>query len=396
MNDVLTAALRRAADHQHRFEARFAAHLDALADPASGPLEPPPHGRFPARALALVRELSLRGGKRLRVALLHEAAALATDRPVPGLDAAAISIELLHTHGLIHDDLIDDAPYAGAARPPTTPTARSSPTGPTPPSPSPSWPGTWPPSWPSGPCSPATCPRPRPGHGHRRHRRRGRRGQRPTPRPGTRLPPAPDTEFLHTVTEYKSTRYSILAPLRLGLLAAGADPAPHDAELRAYATALGIANQIHDDWLDLFGDPAALGKPLGTDIRAGRRSYLVRALLAATADDAPARATLHAVLGVPHPDEDALAELRGLARARGLDRTLHDEAARHAHRAATWPPPGSGTGARTPSPSSPTSRPGPSPATTEARRARPDRPVWPPATSRTSSRRSESESGVRT
>ncbi|MFJ4681198.1 polyprenyl synthetase family protein [Kitasatospora sp. NPDC088783] len=336
MNDVLTAALRRAADHQHRFEARFAAHLDALADPAAGPLEPPPHGRFPARALALVRELSLRGGKRLRVALLHEAAALATDRPVPGLDAAAIGIELLHTHGLIHDDLIDDAPVRRGG-PSTYHAYRQE---------FPDRPdtalaltvlagdlaaflavrallsGDLPPERALAMATVVTDAAAAAVNGQLLDLERD-------------FHPAPETGFLHTVTEYKSTRYSILAPLRLGLLAAGADPAPRDADLRAYATALGIANQIHDDWLDLFGDPAALGKPLGTDIRAGRRSYLVRALLAATADDAPARATLHAVLGVPHPDEDALAELRDLARARGLDRTLHDEAARHARRAAT-------------------------------------------------------------
>lgn len=49
--------------------------------------------------------MSVRGGKRLRVVFLH--AALVTDDPAPGLDEAAISVELLQTHGLIHDDIID-------------------------------------------------------------------------------------------------------------------------------------------------------------------------------------------------------------------------------------------------------------------------------------------------
>ncbi|MGW4809907.1 polyprenyl synthetase family protein [Kitasatospora sp. NPDC004272] len=337
MNDVLSAALHRAADHQRRFETRFAAYFDALADPATGAPQPPPHGRFPARALDLVRELSLRGGKRLRVALLHEAAALVTDRPVPGLDQAAISIELLHTHGLIHDDVIDDAPvrrggpstyYAYRDEFPDRPdtalalavlagdlaaflAVRVLLTGDLPP---------------DRALAMAAVPIEAGAdavNGQLLDLERD-------------FHPEPDTAFLHAVTEYKSTRYSVLAPLRLGLLAAGADPAPHDAELRAYATAVGIANQIHDDWLDLFGDPAVLGKPLGTDLRAGRRSYLVRALLAAA--DETGRRTLRTALG--NPDPDALAPVRDLARTHGLDRTLHAEALRHAHRAAalatTW------------------------------------------------------------
>ncbi|QKW18465.1 polyprenyl synthetase family protein [Kitasatospora sp. NA04385] len=336
MNDALTAALHRAADHQRRFETRFAAYFDTLADPA-GPLEPPPHGRFPARALDLVRELSLRGGKRLRVALLHEAAALVTDRPVPGLDEAAISIELLHTHGLIHDDLIDDAPVRRGG--PSTYYAYRD-------------------EFPDRPDTALALAVLAGDLAAFLAVRVLLTGDLPADRAlamaavpadagaaavnGQLLDlerdfhPAPDTAFLHTVTEYKSTRYSVLAPLRLGLLAAGADPAPHDAELRAYATALGIANQIHDDWLDLFGDPAALGKPLGTDIRSGRRSYLVRALLAAT--DETGRRTLHTALG--NPDADALAPVRDLARTHGIDRTLHAEAVHHADRAAalaaTW------------------------------------------------------------
>ncbi|MFE1317435.1 polyprenyl synthetase family protein [Kitasatospora phosalacinea] len=334
MTDVLAAALHRAAAHQRRFETRFAAYFDSLTDPAAGgTLDAPPHGRFPARALALVRELSLRGGKRLRVALLHEAAALVTDRPVPGLDTAALGIELLHTHGLIHDDLIDGSAERRGG-PSTHQTYREE---------FPDRPdtalaltvlagdlaaflavrvllaGDLPPDRALAMAAVAADAGADAVNGQLLDLERD-------------FPPEPDTAFLHTVTEYKSTRYSILAPLRLGLLAAGADPAPHEAELRTYATALGTANQLHDDWLDLFGDPAALGKPLGTDLRSGRRSYLVRALLAA-ADPAELR-TLHAALGAPDHDQDALAPIRRIARAHGIDRTLHDQAARHAHRAA--------------------------------------------------------------
>ncbi|KJY25817.1 MULTISPECIES: polyprenyl synthetase family protein [Streptomyces] len=339
MNDAITAAWRRAAGHQRRFDARFATYLDALTDPASSSLEIPRHGTFPARALQLVRELSLRGGKRLRVTLLHEAAALVTDGSVPGLDEAAISIELLQTHGLIHDDIIDDAPTRRGG--PSTYYAYRQ----------------------DFPDRPGTALALAVLAGDLAAFLAGRvllTGALPPDRAlamaavqadaaaatvaGQLLDlerdfhPAPDIELLHEVTEYKSTRYSILAPLRLGLLAAGADLAPHDAELRRYATALGIANQIHDDWLDLFGDPESLGKPVGSDIRSGRRSYVVRALLAVC--DTGERKLLDAALGAPDCEADTLDRIRDIARAHGIDRQLRADAERYARQAAartaTW------------------------------------------------------------
>ncbi|MGW2679169.1 polyprenyl synthetase family protein [Streptomyces sp. NPDC001436] len=332
MNDTLTAALRRAAGHQRRFDARFAAYFDSLTDPAGSHLEIPRHGTFPARALHLVRELSLRGGKRLRVTLLHEAAALVTGETVPGLDEAAISVELLQTHGLIHDDIIDDAPTRRGG--PSTYFAYRQ----------------------EFPDRPDTALALAVLAGDLAAFLAGRvllTGALPPDRAlamaavhadtaastvaGQLLDlerdfhPAPGTELLHEVTEYKSARYSILAPMRLGLLAAGADLAPHDGELRRYATALGIANQIHDDWLDLFGDPRSLGKPVGSDIRSGRRSYAVRALLAVC--DAKERAVVDAALGAPDCDDDTLDRIRGIARAHGVDRLLRADADRHARQA---------------------------------------------------------------
>ncbi|MGW4382472.1 polyprenyl synthetase family protein [Kitasatospora sp. NPDC004531] len=343
MNDVLTAALHRLTGHQRRFEDRLAGYFDSLNDPApsGGGLERPTHGAFPAEALDLVRDLSLRGGKRLRVALLHEAAGLVTDEEPAGLDTAAISIELLHTHGLIHDDIVDDTPvrrggpstyYAYRSRFPERPdtalalailagdlaaflAVRVLLT------------GTLPPERAMAMAAVVADAGATSVGGQLLDLERD-------------LRPDADTDFLHTVTEFKSTRYSILAPLRLGLLAAGAELASHEGKLRAYATALGIANQIHDDWLDLFGDPQRLGKPVGTDIRTGRRNYVVRALLATT--DKDTYAALHAALGNPACDDRALTRLRHAARAHGIDRSLQTEAHHWAHQAAThtttWPP----------------------------------------------------------
>ncbi|NUS55271.1 MAG: polyprenyl synthetase family protein [Streptomycetaceae bacterium] len=339
MNDTITAARRRAAGHQHRFDTRFAAYFDSLTGPAGGGLELPPRGRFPQDALALLRDMAMRGGKRLRVALLHEAAALVADGPVPGLDEAAISIELLQAHGLIHDDIIDDSPMRRGGRsvyyayrdrfPDRTDTALAL-------------------AVLAGDLAAFLAQRVLLSSGLPPGRAAAMAAVQADVGAAAVLGqfldlerdfgPAPDLDLLHAVTEFKSTRYSVLAPLRLGLLAAGVDPAPYDGELRRYASALGIANQLRDDWLDLFGDPGTVDKPLGTDIRSGRHSYVVRELLAAA--EPSELSYLDTVLGDSGSDEDAIDRVRGIARRHGVDRSVQAEADRHARKAAevaaTW------------------------------------------------------------
>jgi heptaprenyl diphosphate synthase len=55
---------------------------------------------------------------------------------------------------------------------------------------------------------------------------------------------------------------------RAGVLAAGL-PKDYEEPMGEFGRNFGMAFQIIDDVLDLVGDPAALGKPVGTDIRAG-------------------------------------------------------------------------------------------------------------------------------
>jgi len=57
-----------------------------------------------SKLLEAARYSVLRGGKRLRPALVY-AAAEAVDAPQDAADAAAISVELLHAYSLTHDDL---------------------------------------------------------------------------------------------------------------------------------------------------------------------------------------------------------------------------------------------------------------------------------------------------
>lgn len=72
----------------------------------------------------------------------------------------------------------------------------------------------------------------------------------------------------------KTGSYTVRGPLRLGALLAGAKPSTLKA-LDAYATPVGIAFQLADDLLSAFGNPELTGKALGNDLRAGKRTPLV-------------------------------------------------------------------------------------------------------------------------
>jgi geranylgeranyl diphosphate synthase type I len=73
--------------------------------------------------------------------------------------------------------------------------------------------------------------------------------------------------------EYKTARYTLEGPLHLGALLAGASEnlLKH---LSRIALPLGTAFQVHDDILDLFGADRAKGRPMGSDLKAGKQTLL--------------------------------------------------------------------------------------------------------------------------
>ncbi len=90
---------------------------------------------------------------------------------------------------------------------------------------------------------------------------------------------ATDTAGVQTSAEvlrvfhYKTTRYTIEGPLHTGAILAGAGDETLEG-LSEFAEPLGAAFQLRDDILDLYGDPATTGKPVGTDVLEGKRTLL--------------------------------------------------------------------------------------------------------------------------
>jgi geranylgeranyl diphosphate synthase type I len=114
------------------------------------------------------------------------------------------------------------------------------------------------------------------------------------------------------VVRYKSAKYTVEGPLLLGAALAG--PAGTGSRLAAacsgYGIPLGVAFQLRDDVLGVFGDPAETGKPVTDDLREGKRTVLV-ALAADRADSAQA-SVLNRHLGDPRLGEAAAAQVRGV------------------------------------------------------------------------------------
>lgn len=77
-----------------------------------------------------------------------------------------------------------------------------------------------------------------------------------------------------TVATYKTACYTVTRPLQLGL-AAAADRPDVAAAFDSFGTDLGVAFQLRDDILGVFGDPSVTGKPSGDDLRSGKRTVLL-------------------------------------------------------------------------------------------------------------------------
>jgi len=72
---------------------------------------------------------------------------------------------------------------------------------------------------------------------------------------------------------YKTAYYTIIGPLKIGAILAGAKQ--KDLKIfEDYGTPLGIAFQIQDDILGIFGDEKSTGKKTGDDIKEGKNTIL--------------------------------------------------------------------------------------------------------------------------
>ncbi|MEE1296702.1 MAG: polyprenyl synthetase family protein [Bifidobacterium sp.] len=119
----------------------------------------------------------------------------------------------------------------------------------------------------------------------------------------------------YEVFRWKTASYTTIAPLRLAFLAAGIAPADADLHAEAIGLPLGVAFQLADDLLDVADSSEATGKPVGGDVREGKRTVLLADALS-SADDRQAR-ELRAIYEAPSRDDAQVARAIELFAATG-------------------------------------------------------------------------------
>ena len=82
-----------------------------------------------------------------------------------------------------------------------------------------------------------------------------------------------------TVDEYLEmirlkTSVLLAAPFEIGALLAGA-PASDVEKLYEFGVKIGLAFQLQDDYLDVYGDPAVFGKKIGGDICCNKKTFML-------------------------------------------------------------------------------------------------------------------------
>jgi geranylgeranyl diphosphate synthase, type I len=103
---------------------------------------------------------------------------------------------------------------------------------------------------------------------------------------GQKLDVLGDGSALDEVYRLKTASYTVQGPLLLGLeLGPGSPLAGTVAAIEAFATPLGIAFQLRDDLIGAFADESITGKPRGGDLRAGKHTLLVSLALGRRGSD---------------------------------------------------------------------------------------------------------------
>lgn len=150
------------------------------------------------------------------------------------------------------------------------------------------------------------------------------------------------------IDRFKTAAYTVERPLHLGGAIGGADPALTDA-YRRFGTDIGVAFQLRDDLLGMFGDPQVTGKPAGDDLREGKRTLLLAyGLRTADAQGHHAGAALlRGAIGDPHADQQTVAavcellvDLGAVAEVEQRISALTDSALAGLHAADIAPPAG--------------------------------------------------------
>lgn len=123
-------------------------------------------------------------------------------------------------------------------------------------------------------------------------------------------PVFPDEEAIIELYRYKTGRYTFSLPLWMGARLAGTEERNFTI-LEKMGELMGILFQLKDDELGLFGDDTVMGKPVGSDLREGKKTLHI-ALLHRMASEADRR-VINAVMTEGEITGNGIKEIRECA-----------------------------------------------------------------------------------
>ncbi len=125
-----------------------------------------------------------------------------------------------------------------------------------------------------------------------------------------------DEKDLFLLHEYKTAKYTIEGPLILGAILAGGK---EFSMITNYSIPVGIAFQLQDDILGLFGDEESIGKPVTSDLEEGKKTLLVIKAM----ENEEYREIINRILGKKNITQKELHTVREIVKKTGaLDYTL--------------------------------------------------------------------------
>lgn len=135
-------------------------------------------------------------------------------------------------------------------------------------------------------------------------------------------PDMPDKEAIFRLMETKTAAYTISLPLVMGAVLAGAGSTAVE-RVQSIGASTGTIFQIRDDELGLLGDSHETGKPVGSDIKEGKKTLLYY-YLTEQSNEAE-RKKLQAIFGNPEATAKNVRYVQQLAEKHALLDILNNE-----------------------------------------------------------------------
>ena len=131
--------------------------------------------------------------------------------------------------------------------------------------------------------------------------------------------------------EYVSARYTVSGPVKMGAMLAGVGVEKIKA-LEEYGLNLGLAFQIQDDVLGMFGDEVKVGKPVESDLKEGKKTLLILRTLDRLGDE-ETKSKLMSIYGNREATKQDLVWVRDLIKSQGVLDEVKSEAKELAEKA---------------------------------------------------------------